>query len=257
MSIKFDAELNAEIRDTVRNYNKRRLRLEKAGYKNVPEPILVSELKATYTKRSDLTRELERLRNIKRTDLTEKIENQGGVKAVKWEYDYLKANAKAAQEYFKREYERVSKRVGTFPGEQTYLNNIGVKIDVLSTSISYMNKSEFNAAVAYVTEFANYAGRRKAAYRGYLREVEWVMDLLGYPETEKKKFFNKFGKLTPSQFLYMFDNNSIIDRIYNLYHKDYGGEAFLTDSEDNARELIDELMGQADEMIQDAKENMD
>ena len=257
MAIKFDDELNAEIRETVRNYNKRRNRLEKAGYKNVPDPILVSELKSTYTKRSDLTRELERLRNIKRTDLTEKIENQGGVKAVKWKYDYLKANAKAAREYFKREYERVSKRVGKYPGEQTYLNNIAVKIDILDTSISYMNKSEFNAAVAYVTEFSNVTGKRKAAYRGYLNEVEWLMNLIGYPESEKKKFFNKFTKLTPSQFLYMFDNNAIIARIYNLYHKDYEGEAFLTDSEENAWELVDELMTQADDMIKDAQENMD
>lgn len=256
MAIRFDAGYNANMRKIVANYNQRRKRMERAGIKNIPEPASVSELKGRYTVKSELNRELERLKNLGRGDVLEKIETSGGVKAVKWQAQYLKNNVKNARNYFEREYERVSKRPVKFPGERQYLDDIRAKINLLDRNINFMDQAEFRSAVSTVNEFAMSPTMRKAQYRGFLSEVDWVMEKIGYDDDERTKFFNKFHKLTPSQFLYMYDNNDIIARIYRLYHKDYGEEeARLTDSEANAEKLIDELMNQADVMIEDAKEN--
>lgn len=258
MAIRFDAGYNANMRKIVANYNQRRKRMEQAGIRNIPEPALVSELKGRYSVRSDLDRELERLKNLGRGDVLEKIETSGGVKAVKWQVQYLKNNVKNARNYFEREYERVSKRTAKFPGERQYLDNIRAKIDLLDRNINFMDQADFRSAISSVNEFAMSPTMRKAQYRGFLSEVDWVMEKLGYDDDDRAKFFNKFHKLTPSQFLYMYDNNDIISRIYRLYHKDYGEEdARLTDSEANAEELIDELMKQADVMIEDAQTNAD
>lgn len=258
MAIRFDAGYNANIRKIVANYNQRRKRMERAGIKNIPEPALVSELKGRYTVKSDLNRELERLKNFGRSDVLETIETSGGVKAVKWKVQYLKNNVKNARNYFEREYERVSKRTAKFPGERQYLDNIKAKINLLDRNINFMDQADFRSAVSSVNEFAMSPTMRKAQYRGFLSEVDWVMEKLGRDDEERTKFFNKFHKLTPSQFLYMYDNNDIIAKIYRLYHKDYGEEeARLTDSTTNADELIDELMEQANVMIKDAQDNAD
>ena len=258
MAIRYDKNLNSRIRNDVRSFNRKRDRLEKLGYKNLPKRQTVSELKKRYTVRADLERELKFLRGFKKQDLEKKIEFQGGVKAVNWQYDYLKKNSKAAIEYFQREYDRVSKRVGRFPGESMYLDNIVTKLEILNTNIRYMTQSEFRSALSAISEFREAPTVRKQQYRGFLSEVEWVMHKLGYSEEQMDTFFKKFEQLTPSQFLYAYDNNDIINRIYNLYHKDYDeSEAHLTDTEENAENLIEELLDQADSIVKEAQQNMD
>ena len=258
MAINFDSNLNSRIRKDVRNFNYRRARLEALGYKNLPERQTVSEIKKRYTKRVDLERELKFLQGFRQKDLEKKVEYQGGVKAIKWEYDYLKKNSKAAIEYFQREYDRISKRVGRFPGESMYLDNIVTKLDILNTNIRYMSQSEFRSAIAAIKEFERTPTLRTKQYRNFLNEVEWVMDTLGYSNKQKNSFFKKFEVLTPSQFLYAYDNNDIINRIYNLYHKDYNEtDARLTETEENASLIMDELLKQADMIVKDAQENMD
>lgn len=258
MAIRYDKNLNSRIRNDVRSFNRKRDRLEKLGYKNLPKRQTVSELKKRYSVRADLERELKFLRGFKRQDLEKKIEFQGGVKAISWEYDYLKKNSKAAIEYFQREYDRVSKRVGRFPGESMYLDNIVTKLEILNTNIRYMTQSEFRSALSAISEFRSAPTLRKIQYRGFLSEVEWVMQKLGYSQEKRDEFFKKFEQLTPSQFLYAYDNNDIIARIYNLYHKDYGeSEAHLTDTAENSEDLIDDLIEQTDSIIKDAQKNMD
>lgn len=257
MAIRFNNDLNSRIRNEVRNFNRRRDRLERLGYKNLPEHQIASDLKKRYTVRSDLERELKFLRNFKHEDLLDLVEFQGGVKAVKWEYDFLKSNAKAAIAYYQREYDRISKRVGRFPGETMLLDDIVTKLEILNTNVRYMSQSEFRSALSAIKEFQNSPSIRSRQYRGFLNVVEWAMQKLGYSEEQMDSFFKKFETLTPTQFLYAFDNNNIIARIYNLYHKDYGEiEGHLTDFEENAGELIDEFLFQADTIVNDAKQNM-
>lgn len=257
MAIRYDKNLNAELRNTVRNFNKKVVRAEQRGFRNLPRLEKVSELKARYDTRSDLIRELRRLKNFNRGDILRKVENDGGAKAVEWEFDFLKGNIKNARDYFTREYERVSRRTGRFPGERMMLDTISSKLNLLNRDINYLSQSEFRSAVAATREFQNAFANLQAQYRGFLSEVEWVMDNVGISRERKDEFFAKFKNLTPSQFLYAYDNNDIIGRIYALYRKNEDGGAELTDSEENAEDLIDNLMEEADQIVIDAKANAD
>lgn len=255
MAIRYDKDYNARLRKDVRNFNQRRTRAIKRGFTNLPPAQLVSELKARYTTRSDLDRAVKQLRNFKADDSLRKIETSGGVKAVKWQYQFIKSNVENAKEYFQSEYERVSKRTGKFPGERTYLDTIAAKIDLLNNDINYMTQSQFRSALTAVNEFAKAPSRLKASYRGFLSEVEFVMDKLDIPKEKQDAFFKKFSKLTPTQFLYAYDNNDIIARVYGLYFKS-DGEGQITTS-DKADEAIEVLMEEADDIIADAKLNSD
>lgn len=259
MAIRYTSELNNEMRRSVKNFNAKVTYMENKNYRNIPERTSVRELKARYSKRSDLIREINRLNSFKKTDLVKRIETDGGNKAIKWQLDFIKANTENAKEYFQNEYKRVSKRLGKFPGERTYLDTISAKIELLERDINYMNQSDFRSTYNIVNEFAMSPTRRKAQYRGYLSEVEWLMNKLGYEDEKIEKLFNKFTTLTPSQFLYAYDNNDIIAKIYRLYHKDYGdAEGHLTTrTEEQARDLVDEFFAQVDDIVKDAKKNMD
>ena len=185
------------------------------------------------------------------------MENNGGVKAIDWEMKYLKNNLNSAKAYFEREYDRVSKRIGRFPGERAYLDTISAKINLLNLDTTYMNQNQFRSAMSAVNEFAKAPTNLKSRYRGFLSEVEWVMDRVGISDKDKEKFFNKFSKLSPTQFLYAYDNNPLIARIYNLYFKTEGGEAIMTTTTDDAEKQIESLFEQVDDIVNDAIKNVD
>lgn len=258
MAINYTPDYNAKLRREVQNFNKKRNRAIKRGFTNVPPLQKVSDLKARYTNRNELDRELKRLQSFTQKDLTNKIENRGGAKAIAWDYQNLKTNAKAAKGYFEREYERVSKRTGRFPGERLYLDNIKAKMDLLDLNLAYMTQSQFNSAKAAINEFSKSIAQKNAEYRGFLSEVDWVMETLNIPNDQRDAFFKKFQGLTANQFLYAYDNNDIIGRVYQLYLKPKdGGEATLNTSEEDAEDLIGTLMEEADDIVEDAKKNAD
>lgn len=256
MAIRYDSEYNARLAREVRNYNKRRNRAIERGFTNVPPLEKVSDLKARYTSRNDLERELNVLRQFRQKDLLERIENRGGARAISWQFDNLKANVNAAKKYFEREYERVSKRTLTYPGERTYLNNIQAKIKILELNVDYMKQEQFRSAYSAISEFVMSNEMRKAQYRGFLNEVDWLMEKLDVSNRRRDAFFKKFEGLTPQQFLYAYDNNPIIAKIYSLYHKSSDGEAYLKDEED-PEDMLDQLMEEADAIVKDAKDNAD
>ena len=251
MAIYYDKEYNARIAREVLNFNKRRNRAIKNGYHNIPPRQLVSELKGRYEKRSDLERELKRLRNFSAKDTLKKVELSGGYKAVQWKYDFIKDNLNNTKDYLNREYSRIEKKVGKFPGERTQLDTIAAKLNHLDLDLAYLNEDEFRATYRIVREFATSPTKLKNGYRGFLSEVEFVINTLGYPEEKNKEFFDKFKALTPEQFLYAYDNNDIISRVYELYFK-YDGEGQVTASDD-AKEAIDTLLEEADLIIEEAK----
>lgn len=256
MAIRFDSGFNEKLRREVKNYNQWLKRMEKSGYKVLPAPTKVSELKGRYSTRKELLKELNRLNSLRKKEVTEKIETKGGAKVPLWQIKYLKNNVENAISFFQKEHERVSKQASIYPAERMYINNLEAKIDLLNIDIDLMNQQQFRSAVASVNEFAQAPTRRKNQYRGFLDEIEWVMTNIGYPKDKRDTFFKKFEVLTPTQFLYAYENSNLITRIYRLYHKDYEDEEpRLTDTEENAEELINELLTQVDDIVADAKAN--
>ena len=82
------------------------------------------------------------------------------------------------------------------------------------------------------------------------------MGVLEIDEDVKNNFFNKFQQLTPTQFLYAYDNNDIIARVYELYFKrNADGTVQLNTDVNSANDIMNSLFEQADLMVEDAKVN--
>lgn len=257
MAIRYNKELNARLRREVDNFNKKRKRAIQRGFRQLPPAMKVSELKARYTVKSDLDRELNRLRKFNITNALERVETQGGIDSTAWELKYLKGNVRNARDYFQRELNRASKRVAKFPGEAERVNNIRAKIDILDIDLSYMNQEQFRSAKRAIFEYVEAPAKRKAGYRGFLTEVDLVMQRLGYSQDEIDSVLDKFNELNADQFLYAYDHFDIISRIYELADSPVYGGLKLNTTDEDAENLVDTLREQVDGVITDAKNNVD
>lgn len=256
MAIRFDRAYNNEIRRVVKNFNQKRNRAIRRGIYNVPPLLKVSELKARYEKRSDLNRDLKLISKFNEEDALETIELSGGVKAIKWEVQYLKANLNQAKAYYDREIYRLS-ALDTELGvtKKEMLNNLRDKRAYLDLELATLAPNQYGTYRATIEEALKSNYSKKQAYRGWLNEVETIMQRLGYDKRTINKFFEGFDQLTPSQFITMYRQNNLISRIYELYIPSREGEFKLSTTEDDAKDLIDTVMQEKNQMIERAKQH--
>lgn len=256
MAIKFDKAYNAEIRRVVRNFNQKRNRAIKRGYKYLPPKMTVSELKSRYTSRSQLNRDLNALKRFNREGdkALKVVETSGGAKAIKWEYDYLKKNLQYAKEFYDREIEDAA-RLDTpmMVAKSEYINNLKSKRDYLNLELAELNQSQFRTFRNTINEYLYANERNMNGYRNWMNEVELIMRNLGYDNKTINKFFEGFNELTPRQFLTMYRQSQLVSRIYELYIPTKDHSFKLSTTEEDAKDLINTFMVEKDEMIKKAK----
>lgn len=256
MAIRYDKSYNAKIAQVVKRFNEKRNRAIKRGFKDVPAPIKVSDLKARYTTRSEMNKQLTQLSKFasRGYDVLKEVENQGGAKAIKWELSYLKSNLELSKEYYKKQYALIASKVGDFPGERMRLDTISKKLSTLELDLAYMTQSQFNSYRAAIKEFINKPKKMMAGYRGFLKEVDNVMTMVGIKEDKKKLFFSKIDTLTPEQFNYLFEKSDIVSRVYDLADSPtYEHGIKLNTTEDIAEDLIETLLEETDDLVKKAK----
>lgn len=256
MAIKFDKAYNAEIRRVVRNFNQKRNRAIKRGYKYLPPKMTVSELKSRYTSRSQLNRDLNALKRFNREGdkALKVVETSGGAKAIKWEYDYLKRNLQYAKEFYDREIEDAA-RLDTpmMVAKSEYINNLKSKRDYLNLELAELSQSQFRTFRNTINEYLYANERNMNGYRNWMNEVELIMRNLGYDNKTINKFFEGFNELTPRQFLTMYRQSQLVSRIYELYIPTKDHSFKLSTTEEDAKDLINTFMVEKDEMINKAK----
>lgn len=263
MAIRYNPKYNAEIRRIVHNFNQNRKRAELAGVpKNqLPNPVKVSEIKATFSNRSELNKELTRLSNFSRKSLKNIVETEGGASATKWSINYLKAHTEEARKHFKDRQKLLQQKIKNgFPAESLKLENVNAKLDILNQNIENLSQSEFRSYGSAINEYLKYSNRSVRGYRGFLSEVEWVMDNVGISKEEKKKFFNKFKELSPEQFQYLYDNADLINKIYMMvdsptHGKSKSKEPTLNTDMEDAETQINTLLEEVDLLVAEAQDN--
>lgn len=256
MAIRFTPEYNAKIRQVVKNFNQKRNRAIKKGYQNVPEVLSVIELRNRYDTRAELNRALNLYKSFSGSkEALKKVENSGGAKAIQWEFDYLKDNLKYAKEFYDREIEEArSLDTPLKIARAEYLNNLKAKRAYLDLEISNLSQSQFRTFKRTIDSYIEANTRNTSAYRGWLSEVEEIMKYLGYDKNTRDKFFNKFKKLTPRQFVNMYRTSSLISRVYEMYNPSNKDGLSLTMTDEDAKETIDTLLNTADDLVAKAQQ---
>lgn len=92
MAIRYDKNLNAEIRRTVSNFNKKVRRLEATEQEIIPDKTSVKELKEIYKDRRQLKRRLRQLQKFSERGMEKVMITPGGAELTKWEYETERAD---------------------------------------------------------------------------------------------------------------------------------------------------------------------
>lgn len=259
MGIRFTPKYNEEIRRVVHNFNQNRNRALKSGYpkSKLPTSIKVSELKARHSNRASLNKELKKLEKFNQKNYLKTVTTDKGVKINKWNYDYLKYNRDEAIKYFEGRRKHLQSKIKHgYPGESLTLDNVKVKLKLLRSDLQKMTDKEVGAYNATIQEYLNYPAKRAAGYRGFLTEVDFVMQNVQIPKKQRDEFFKKFTVLDADQFHYLYENSDLIERIYDLIDSpSHGGDRMkMNTTEEDAADLINTLFEDIDQLILEAQE---
>lgn len=245
MAINYDDALNARMSRIVRNYNRR-----VEGTK-VPK-VSVARLRKDYSRRADLNRELKNLEAFSKKaafrDATAKIS----------EYDkqLIKNNRDATIKYLEEKLGYLQRHSKTgYPLEKGEMKNVELNIRILKQDISSASQDDLRAMVAEVNDYRRSFAEQGAGYRGFLSEVEFVMGNVGIPQDQRDAFFEKLKQLNPHEFLQLYENSDLIERVYDLADSPTVGGTKLNTTVDDAREKLETLMEEIDDLIAEVKES--
>ena len=257
MSIRYDKTYNREIARVVKNFNQKRNRAIKRGFTHLPPRLLVSELKSRYASRAQLNKELRKIEAFnKRKDSLEVVELSGGVKAINWQLDYLKRNIEGAKQYFDREIKEMSKHDTVYDiGRRARLDTLRRQRNLLDLELSELSQSDFNTFQATINKYVQSNYRNERSFRGFMSVIEESMKYAGFSDREVKTLVDKFRVLTPNQFIDLYNDSHIIERIFELADSPTHGEGLkFTSNADDTRELLEGLTEEADSLIEEYKQ---
>lgn len=261
MAIKYNKQYNDEIRKVVKNFNQTRNRIIKSGVakSKVPTHLKVSTLKSLARNRKELDRQLKKIKQFSRKELNRYITTDSGQKINKWKKEYLDLYTEQAKEFFNKRKELVEQKIKRgFAGETMRLNNIESKLQTLSLDTALMTESQFKSYESAIKEFMEAPEKMKRGYRGFLSEVDVLLNRVGdFSKDEIDSFFKKFSKLTPDQFQYLYEKADIIDRVYEIVDSPIHGNALkMNTTKDDASNLLNTLLSEVDMLVKDAQENL-
>ncbi len=247
MAIKYDADLNNEIRRIVKNFNQKRNRALKRGFSYLPNKAFVSEIKTSFDNRTDLKRylkELEKFNKLKDYAL-ETVETLAGGRTSRYNLMYIKDNLKDTKAFFDRQIAEANELFASDPysiARREYLFNLEQKRRYLDINIMNLDQSGIKTFQKYTAQALNYNKSNITAYKGFLSGVEQVMKNLGYSEKEISKLYENMGNITPAQFIKMYRKSDLIAKIYDIIPSPEHGKKVINTSDEEAKDLIDNFM---------------
>lgn len=255
MAIRFDPNLNNEIRKTVRNfnakvtYNKHKTR----GKGMLPEKISIKDIKEKYSDktRKELLKQLKLYQSFSNRDALQRGKDS---RLSKWEKEYFKSNLEKTKEFYDKEIEDLNRIVGDKPEyylkQHHRLNDLKTKRDYLVNNLNQLSEGDINK----LRNAYNYAERseiiKQKGFRLYLDQVDRLLTLRNVPKKDRDALLNKFNVLSENQFTEMVRKEDLIDRMYDLVHSPEGrGTYELTVDDAEADALIQDLWNNADDLI--------
>ena len=140
MAIRYDSQLNKQIRNTVKSFNAKVRRLESKGVSAalLPDTISSKEIKQGIRNRSDLRSRIAQLQEFSSAGAT--FKSEGGLIGTDVLFQYRQGEANKAIKELNKEYQKVLKlntRAPMMQSEYTY--NLKSKMDYLARDIQQMD----------------------------------------------------------------------------------------------------------------------
>ena len=266
--IRYNKELINKINKTVRNYNAKINRLQKQNPTlSLPEKISAKSLKNMSDTRTELNRNLQRLKRFSKRGAEENIVLPTGEIISTYELSELKRESARLQRNLTR---RIHELAGTTPKvagiKQDYnyaemgdmrLNNMIAKRDTLARMNKNIRKTGSLKNFAKLIETT----RNKQNYQISIFRNNYIDKMLtyqayaiGYDKERINTIKEKLNKLSDKDFLRFFDEEKLVQMVRDKYidsTKLKGDDYFSFEGEMN--NIFDELYENIDDYLKDYK----
>lgn len=231
--IRYNKRLNNSIRKTVANYNAKITRLEKKNpYLALPDKISIRKLKQESETRNELTRQLNKLKRFSSKGAENTVILPSGEMVSQYELKELKRESARLKRNLTRRINQLANTTPRTAGKLegfTYaemgaprLNNMIAKRD----TIKIMEKNFFEGKDVSIKEFSHLlkTTRHKQNYQTEIFKNNYLDNMLfgqayfiGYDQKKVEHIKNEMSKLSNSDFLKAFDEETLFQQIRDKY----------------------------------------
>lgn len=214
MAIRYDSQLKAEIRKTVKAFNAKIRRLEQKGVSAalLPESVSSKDIQKGFENRKDLRSRLKQLNEFTSAGIVE--ESEGGLLGTNMLFEYRQGEANKAVRQLRKEYQdtqTIDTRYPMMLGE--YGSNLKAKMDYLSRDVRKMdirqiqifNKNLLTPEQKILKDETFYNNFEKMLfYNAYRGDIDFT-------------FIENIRQLTPQQLLELYNTNPAFKMIVEGY----------------------------------------
>lgn len=264
MAIRYDKKLNSEITKVVRNFNNKINRLEKLQTDLIlPEKISKKELIDSYYARVDLQRKLNELKRFSQRGIEKTVTTKSGLKISEYELINLKKESARIKRNLTREINKMRTtkpkifgkvQTATFSqmGDTLYLNLLARR-EALEKNTDTLTKEEYERYKKLVIKTAKNKQYMNSVFKDNYKKM--LTDLGYYYNYDKEKMKvleGKLDKLSPNEFLKLFQNDKSIKAIIDYYPiiTDTLSSINPKDIQDDVKVLYDNLIDNIDDILE-------
>lgn len=250
MAIKFDADLNKELRRKVDAFNKRRKRAEARGLKYLPPKQSIKELKAyfgsTSATRDELRRKFKELDSFNVKSASQLLELESGEKTSAYLYkDAMKKRNRLLKLYTRKAEEQRKFIRPEYPFTKSLFNTYVERIKSLAKPIK--SRDDLRKYSAYYKN--EYSPTKLDNFFGHtLNAIEEEMKFIDFPAEKREYILNKLKKTSPDVILKIYRNHPTFNVIDIRYTTDgqytQEDEMVFSDLYDNLYENIDDIINE-------------
>lgn len=261
MARKFDADFNKEIDRTVRSFNQKIRRAEKRGEKGLPKLRYVSELKAQFTTKTDLKRELSQLKSLLNNKQALQRHRTKDGTITNWEYDYIVSNLRSTEKWIDRELEKAKERYKNYP-DHLYAIRADVKTleqekRVITSDLNKLTAAQLKVVGGTIERYKRRNIRITAGRKHFMENLDYLLTAKGTPLTKRKQIYSKLNKLSNDQFNDLYYNHDVISEVMVMIpspsQADKDREAEYELANEETRQVLDEFEQGIDHYIDEVK----
>lgn len=229
MAIRYDKKLNSEITKVVRNFNNKINRLEKLQNDLIlPDKITKKSLIEEYYTRKDLQRKLNELKRFSTRGIEKAVETKAGLKLTEYELINLKKESTRIKKYLTREINRMRTtkpkvfgkvQSATFSqmGDTLYLNLL-TRREAIEKDVNILTKEEYQRYKKLILKTAKNKEYMNSVFKeNYFKMITDLGYYYNYNKEKLKFLEGKLNKLSPNEFLKLFQNDKSIRAILDYY----------------------------------------
>lgn len=256
MAIKFDDELNSEIRRTVRNFNAkvRRNKFKTRGKGILPRTIRVQDIKDKYSDktRTELLKQLKLYQSFGQRDALNKTTSDS--RLSKWESEYFEANLAKTRQFYDQEIEDLKRIIGNRPEYHLRIHERLVNLEdrrkELDKDFLQLNDDQIKGLRATFSYAERSELVKEQGFRTFLAQLQRTMEALGKSKAEIDALLNKFNVLSENEFTELIRNEDLFDEVYYLIDSPKGrGNYEIMDDTRHAEGLIADIENSVDAII--------